>query len=85
MTKPTLLIVDDDPLISDSLEFVLGDSFQISKAATRREAMQAARANRPDLALVDLGLPPAPHTPSEGLALISELLAIPHKREFNCP
>lgn len=73
-----LLIVDDDPLIVDSLSYVLRNDFIIATAASRKEALDLIHdGNRPpDLALIDLGLPPSPHSPTEGLALISELLAV---------
>ena len=75
MSKPKLLIIDDDPLISDSLSFVLGDAFQITTASSRREAVTLVRQGLlPEMALVDLGLPPHPHAPTEGLALITELI-----------
>lgn len=76
-SRPTLLIVDDDPLIAETLGFYLERDFRVAVAGDRTKAMQWAReqAQPPDLALVDLGLPPAPHRPDEGFALISELLA----------
>jgi DNA-binding NtrC family response regulator len=76
-TRPSLLIVDDDPLITDTLSYILGREFDVATAASRAEcvALVRARAAPPQLALVDLGLPPLPHEPDEGLALISDLLA----------
>jgi DNA-binding NtrC family response regulator len=76
-SKPTLLIVDDDPLIIDTLGFLLGREFEISTAGSRAECVSLlrSRAAPPQLALVDLGLPPLPHRPDEGFALISDLLA----------
>lgn len=74
--KP-LLLVDDDPLIGESLAFVLRDDFDVWVAAGRAEAkrMMQQRGAVPPLALVDLGLPPSPHSPDQGFALINELLA----------
>jgi DNA-binding NtrC family response regulator len=74
---PPLLIVDDDPLIVDSLKYFLGKEFAIVSAVTRGEALQRLEqpGPKPVAALVDLGLPPLPHRPDEGFALISELLA----------
>lgn len=75
--KPGLLLVDDDPLIVESLALALDDEYDVLTAATRNKSnslLQAAE-SQPALALVDLGLPPAPHEPDEGFALISELLA----------
>jgi DNA-binding NtrC family response regulator len=75
--RPALVLIDDDPLIAESLAFVLRDTFSVSVAGTRAEARALLQAFRepPPLALVDLGLPPAPHSPEEGFALIGELLA----------
>ncbi len=75
-TKPLLLIVDDDPLILDALGFALSGNFEIVTAQTRHQAIALLRQLRcpPELALVDLGLPPLPHRPDEGFALISDLL-----------
>lgn len=75
--KPSLLIVDDDPLIADTLDFYLREDFRIATAGSRQAAtgwLQDQPAP-PDLALVDLGLPPNPHRPQEGFALIGDLLA----------
>jgi DNA-binding NtrC family response regulator len=74
--KPSLLLVDDDPLISESLAFALGDDYQVARAADRAGAVEQLRAGlRPDLALIDLGLPPVAHLPNEGFKLIGDLLA----------
>ena len=75
--KPDLLIVDDDPLISDTLNFVVSQDFNVCVADSRAQARSVLRQldTPPALALVDLGLPPAPHRPDEGFQLITELLA----------
>ena len=76
--RPPVLLIDDDPLITDSLGFVLEEEFAVTVAATRAEARArlAELPAPPDLALVDLGLPPHPHVPDEGFALVRELLAV---------
>ena len=75
--KPGLLLVDDDPLIRDSLSYMLRPDFDVHVAETRREATEILQQLEPTpvLALVDLGLPPYPHKPDEGFALVPELLA----------
>ena len=78
-SKPRLLLVDDDPLIIESLGVVLSEQFDISTAESRKQTnslLQSAGAIVPSLALVDLGLPPKPHTPDEGFALIRDLVAL---------
>lgn len=74
---PTLLIVDDDPLIREGLALSFGADFQVYQAESRPAAIAQLRQlpAPPQLALVDLGLPPTPHRPDEGFSLIAELLA----------
>jgi DNA-binding NtrC family response regulator len=76
-SKPDLLIVDDDPLISDTLNFVLSRDFNVYVADSREQMKSLLRQleSAPKLALVDLGLPPTPHRPDEGFKLIAELIA----------
>ncbi len=76
-TKPDLLIVDDDPLIIDTLSFVLGKDYNVLAASSRTQVKSLLRQldTAPELALVDLGLPPSPHRPDEGFQLITDLLA----------
>ncbi len=75
--KPALLIVDDDALIADTLAFALGADFEIYACESRAHAIALLRQlpQPPQLALVDLGLPPKPHAPDEGFQLIADLLA----------
>ncbi len=75
--KPALLLVDDDPLIAESLALVLEEDFQVTVAESRAQAKSLLqKMNKvPSLALVDLGLSPVQHLPDEGFALIDELLA----------
>ena len=74
--KPALLIVDDDPLIGESLSFVLSEDFDVRVRETRSEAMALLKSGgfQPQVALIDLGLPPLPHLPAEGFKLVGELL-----------
>ncbi len=75
--KPDLLIVDDDPLITDTLNFALSRDFSVSTADSRAQVISLLRQldHPPQLALIDLGLPPTPHRPDEGFKLINELIA----------
>lgn len=76
--KPLLLIVDDDPLISESLGFAFAQTFDVITSHARTHCLNLLRQLRqaPQLALVDLGLPPLPHRPDEGFSLIGELLTL---------
>jgi DNA-binding NtrC family response regulator len=76
-SKPSLLVVDDDPLITDTLAFALGTDYEVLTVQSRQHAIELLRQlpQAPELALVDLGLPPTPHSPDEGFRLIGDLLA----------
>ena len=75
--KTTILLVDDDPLIVESLGFLLGKHYQVVVSDSRAKAIKllAGMDEHPAIALIDLGLPPYPHKPDEGFALVRELLA----------
>ena len=72
MQRPTLLLVDDDSIIAESLEYILSDEYDVKIAYDRLNAIQvlASYTIPPMLALVDLGLPPDTHKPDEGFAVI---------------
>ena len=76
-SKTELLIVDDDPLIADTLGYFLRRDYAVTTASTRPEAVGLLRDGKtsPALALIDLGLPPTPHRPDEGFSLIADILA----------
>lgn len=76
-TRPSLLIVDDDSLIREGLTLALEPHFLVYPAESRTAAITLLRglSTPPELALIDLGLPPLPHRPDEGFQLIAELLA----------
>lgn len=76
-TLPTLLIVDDDPLIREGLTLALETDFQVYQTESRSATIALLRQMPvpPQLVLIDLGLPPVPHRPDEGFSLITELLA----------
>jgi two-component system NtrC family response regulator len=74
--KPKLLIVDDDEAIRTQMTLALSQDYEIHFAEDRREALEAFEANSPAVTLLDLGLPPRPNESDEGLAALSDLLAI---------
>lgn len=73
--KPTLLLVDDDAIIADSLEYVLSEEYEVERASDRTSSFEliSKMVDSPTLALVDLGLPPNTHRPDEGLAVIRKI------------
>jgi DNA-binding NtrC family response regulator len=74
----SLLLVDDDPLILEGLGFMLRKHYKMIAADSRPQALEKVHQadELPSLALIDLGLPPYPHKPDEGFALIRELLSL---------
>lgn len=75
--RPVLMIVDDDPLITDTLHFVLTKHFEVcvAESLAQVKSLLLQLDAPPALALVDLGLPPNPHLPEEGFKVIGALLA----------
>ncbi|APH53408.1 Two-component response regulator kdpE [Granulibacter bethesdensis] len=58
MSDPCVLIVDDEPAIRRLLRTTLGtQSWRITEAASGAVAMQVLAEQKPDLVLLDLGLP----------------------------
>jgi two-component system NtrC family response regulator len=74
--KPKLLIVDDDEEIRTQMKWALEPDYEILLAGDRAGAIHQLRTSRPPVVLLDLGLPPHSGTPEEGLAALSELLAL---------
>src|SRR5262249_57660922 len=74
--KHKVLIVDDDEAIRTQMKWALNQDYDIDFAEDRTGALQAFKANAPAVTLLDLGLPPRPNESDEGLAALSEILAI---------
>ena len=72
--KHSILIVDDDEQIRSQLKWALAEDFDVHTAADRPEALAIFRNVSPRLVVLDLGLPPHPHEPVEGFAVLEELL-----------
>lgn len=73
--KPTLLIVDDDEQIQSQLKWTLADEYELLLAGDRASAIETFTRQKPSVVLLDLGLPPRPADPDEGLATLAALLA----------
>jgi two-component system, NtrC family, response regulator len=71
-----LLIVDDDEEIRAQMKWALSGEYEIVLAADRASAIETFRTEKPSGVLLDLGLPPNPGTPDEGLAALSDILAV---------
>jgi len=73
--KSRLLIVDDDEEIRTQMKWGLDAEYDILLAGDRSSAGGLFSEHRPLVVLLDLGLPPRPADPKEGLTTLSELLA----------
>jgi DNA-binding response OmpR family regulator len=68
-----LLLVEDDPLLRDALVLLLENSgFAVHEAGNGAAALRTAAEHRPDLMLLDLGLPDM-----AGLDVVRQLKADP--------
>src|SRR5215469_1911273 len=73
--KLGILVLEDDEGLRSQYRWLLSD-YRVLEAADRGEARELAGRENPGIAIVDLGLPPDADGASEGLAAVSELLAI---------
>src|SRR5216117_3921534 len=74
--KPKVLIVDDDEEIRSQMKWALLQDYDVLLAEDRPSAIAAFRESRPMVVVLDLGLPPSPGTPEEGIAALAELLTL---------
>ncbi len=68
MTKPRVLVVDDDPINIKALIGVLEDEFDLAAAINGKVGLQAAERTLPDLILLDITMPDM-----DGYAVLKEL------------
>jgi|SRR5690554_4972357 len=70
---PAILLVEDDPLLRHAFRLLLEDAgYRVHEAGTAAEALDEANAKRPELVLLDLGLPDRP-----GLEVAREITSQP--------
>jgi two-component system response regulator MprA len=56
--QPVVVVVDDEPGIVDFVQLGLGqEGYRVVSAATARDGLLAIREERPDLVILDVGLP----------------------------
>jgi two-component system NtrC family response regulator len=72
--KP-LLIVEDDPALQKQMRWAF-DQYQTVIAEDRESAIAQLRRCEPAVVTMDLGLPPHPDDPTEGLRLLEEIHAL---------
>jgi two-component system, NtrC family, response regulator len=74
-TKPKLLIVEDDEGLQRQLRWAYED-YDVIIAGDRASAIDALRADEPEVITLDLGLPPDPDGTTEGFATLEEILRL---------
>jgi two-component system, NtrC family, response regulator len=74
--NPVLLLVDDDEAIRTQMKWALSADYEIISAEDRAGAVENFKKKKPAVTLLDLGLPPRPAEPDEGLATLTELKAV---------
>jgi two-component system NtrC family response regulator len=72
--KP-LLIVEDDPALQKQMQWAF-DQYETVVAIDRESAIAQLRRYEPAVVTMDLGLPPNPDDPTEGLQLLEEIHAL---------
>lgn len=73
--RPCLLVVEDDTGLVRQLRWAL-EKYDAHFAETRKDALDLIRACNPPVVLQDLGLPPDPNGIEEGMATLTDILAL---------
>jgi two-component system NtrC family response regulator len=68
-----VLLIEDDHHARTQLRWALGDEFGVLEAADPGTGLSLAGRERPSVVVLDLGLPPRPTDPEEGLRLLREM------------
>ena len=74
--KPKILIIDDDEEIRTQMKWAVAADYEVAVAADRHSAFEAFRKQRPEVVLLDLGLPPSPNDTIEGMATLAGMLTL---------
>lgn len=74
-TQTKLLVIEDDIGIQKQLRWAF-DEFDVHIVDNREAATSFIKKHQPSIVTLDLGLPPDPDGASEGLATLTEILAI---------
>ena len=72
---PKLLIVEDDAGLQRQLRWAY-EGYDVIVAGDRQSALDAVRAEEPDVVTLDLGLPPDPDGTTEGFATLEAILRL---------
>jgi two-component system NtrC family response regulator len=75
VVRKPLLIVEDDPALQKQMQWAL-DQYETVLATDRESAIAQLRRCEPAVVTLDLGLPPDPDDPTQGLRLLEEIHAL---------
>ncbi|MBT8126656.1 MAG: PEP-CTERM-box response regulator transcription factor [Gammaproteobacteria bacterium] len=70
-----LLVVEDDLGLQSQIKWCF-ENYDVILASDRDSAIEQIRKHKPPVVTLDLGLPPHPDDPSEGLATLEEILRV---------
>jgi len=73
MSKPKILIVDDEDAIRTQMKWALNTEYDVLQAGERGEAISIMGLEEPPLVLLDLGLPPHTDSSVEGFGILHEI------------
>jgi two-component system response regulator AtoC len=71
MSQPSLLVVDDEAGVRQSLQLVFNKAFRVIEAASADEAIQKVTNDGPDVVLLDIMMPGA-----DGLAVLKQIKSV---------
>jgi two-component system NtrC family response regulator len=71
-----ILIIDDDESIRSQMKWSLAEEYEVQLASDRPTGLEMFHAHHSPVVLLDLGLPPSPGDVTEGMAALSEILAL---------
>ena len=74
MSRPKLLIVEDDENIRTQMKWALAADYDVTLAGDRESALKAFREQKPGVVTLDLGLPPDADGVQEGFGTLAEML-----------
>ena len=74
-TTNKLLVVEDDLGLQSQIKWCF-ENYDVVLASDRESAIEQVRKHKPPVVTLDLGLPPHPDDPSEGLSTLEEILRV---------
>jgi DNA-binding NtrC family response regulator len=81
--KPKVLIIDDDVAVTQQLFWTLCEEFEVMTANNLASAIRRATIYEPEIAILDLHLPPTLDAPDTGLRILEYVKAhLPTSKVF---